>query len=85
VQGSTLQFVGIADRPDIYSKPFHSLNFNSTKKFGNENRMQLGLKIENILNDQKESVFQSFKADDQYFSFRDQGISFSFSFSYSFQ
>ena len=33
VQGRTLQIVGIADKPDIYTKPFHSLNFTASKKF----------------------------------------------------
>lgn len=68
VQGKTLQFVGIVDRPDIYSNPFHSLNFNANKTFGQEKRFQAGLKIENILNDKNESVFESFKAEDQFFT-----------------
>lgn len=84
VQGTTLQFVGIADRPDIYSLPFHSLNFNMNMKVGAENRANLGLKASNLLGADKEMVFQSYQAQDQYFEFRDPGMSFSLSIGYSF-
>ncbi len=83
VQGPTLLFVGIVDRPDIYSVPFNSLNFNANKKFGKDNRMQLGLKVENILLDKQESVFRSYNAMDQFFGVLDPGMKFSLSFSYS--
>lgn len=84
VQGRTLLYVGIVDRPDIYTEPFHSLNFNATKKFGKDDKMQLGLRIENILNDKDESVFISYNATDQYFERLSQGTHFKVSFSYSF-
>jgi hypothetical protein len=84
VQGKTLQYVGMVDRPDIYTKPFNSLNFNSNKSFGKDRKMQLGLKIENILNDWKESVFESYQATDQYFTRLNQGITFQLRFSYFF-
>jgi hypothetical protein len=84
VQGQTLQYVGMVDRPDIYSKPFHSLNFNSNKSFGEAKRLQIGLKIENLLNDTKESVFKSYEADDQYFTRLYQGVTFQLRLSYSF-
>lgn len=83
VQGETLAYVGIADRPDIYAKPFHSLNFNANKKFGREDRLQLGLKVENILNSVDQSVFKSYEATDQYFERLHQGIHFKLRFSYS--
>ena len=83
VQGQTLMFVGINDRPDIYSVPFHSLNFNTNKKFGKDNKMSLGLKIENILNSSKEAIFKSFDATDQYFERLNPGTKFSVRFSYS--
>lgn len=84
VQGPTLQFVGIVDRPDIYSVPFHSLNFNSNKTFGENDQFSIGFKVKNILNDQKESVFRSFAAQDQYFSRLSPGTAFSVKFRYNF-
>lgn len=83
VQGETLEYVGIADRPDIYAKAFHSLNFNANKKFGRDDRLQMGLKIENILNSIDESIFKSYQATDQIFTSLDQGIHFKIRFSYS--
>jgi hypothetical protein len=83
VQGQTLQYAGIVDRPDIYLEPFHSLNFNSNKKLGKNDRIQLGLKIENILNSSKASIFKSYNATDQYFEKLDPGFRFQLRFTYT--
>ena len=34
VQGESLAIVGIGLNPDVYTKPFHSLNFKASKRFG---------------------------------------------------
>ncbi len=68
VQGRTLQYVGIADRPDVYSVPFQSLNFSANYTFGMDKKFRAGLKVNNILNSARESVFESFNAEDQIFS-----------------
>lgn len=83
VQGKTLQYVGINDLPDVYSKPFHSLNFNMTKVLGEKERFQLGFKVENLLDAKRESVYQSYHATDQYFERRSPGTKFEFKLSYS--
>lgn len=82
VQSSTLQYVGIVDRPDIYTVPFHSLNLNMTKTFGEDDRQKIGFKVDNILNDDRQSVFRSFNAQDQFFTSLAPGIQFSVSYSY---
>ena len=82
VRGGTLLFAGIVDRPDIYTQPFHSLNFNASKKLGRDNRYQVGLKIENILNQKTEAIFRSYEAMDEYFTRLDPGMKFSLRFSY---
>jgi hypothetical protein len=84
VQGSTLQIVGISDRPDIYSSPFHSLNFNTNKAFGKKSRLNVGFKIDNILNSKKIQVYKSFKATDQYQSYLNQGVTFELKLGYNF-
>jgi len=84
VQGQTLEIVGVDDRPDIYSVPFHSLNFNSSKTFGREDRFQLGLKIDNILNNKKEKVYKSYQASDKYRERLYQGVTFEIKLSYNF-
>jgi hypothetical protein len=83
VQGETLQYVGMLDRPDIYLTSFHSLNFNVNKKLGKKNHFQVGLKIENLLNSKKQSVYKSFNANNQIFKYRSQGITFQLKLSYS--
>jgi hypothetical protein len=83
VQGETLFIVGIADRPDIYTVPFNSLNFNANKNFGKNNRMNIGIKIENILGDKKEAIFKSYEASDQYYTRLDPGTKFTLRFGYN--
>ncbi len=83
VQGKTLLVVGIADRPDVYSLPFHSLTFNANKKFGKNNKMSFGFKVDNVLGSTKETVFLSYKATDQYYNFLNPGRKFSLRFSYN--
>lgn len=84
VKGPTLTIVGLGIFPDVYTVPFHSLNFSATKKFGKENRMSIGIKVSNILNDKKEELFNSYKASDVYSLIKEPGTSFSLGFSYKF-
>ncbi|MFH1119172.1 MAG: TonB-dependent receptor [Bacteroidota bacterium] len=84
VQGKTLEVVGIADRPDIFTKAFHSLNLNINKSLGEKKKIQVGLKVENILGDSKDSVFGFYKGDDQYFTRLYQGRTFQLRFNYKF-
>ena len=84
VQGSTLQFVGIADRPDVYTVPFNSLNLNISKGFGEDGKLNVGLKISNLLDDERESEFRNFGATDQIFQRLAPGRTFSLSLGYKF-
>lgn len=68
VQGKTLQYVGITERPDVYSVPFHSINLTGAKKFGKKNQYKISFKATNLLNDLKENVYVSFGSEDQIFS-----------------
>jgi len=83
VQGTTLMYVGIADRPDIYTLPFHSLNLNISKSLGEKKRTQVEFKIDNLLNADKKSVFKSFNVTDPFFTKLEPGITFQFKLSYS--
>lgn len=82
VQGRTLQFVGIADRPDIYTRPFHSLNLTASYGFGDDSRYKLGMKVDNLLMSKRESVFESFGAEDQLFTSLAPQLSLGVSLSY---
>lgn len=82
VQGRTLQFVGIADRPDIYSVPFHSLNVSLNYTLDNENKAKLGFKIDNLLRSKRESVFDAYQADDLLFTSLAPQTTYTLSLSY---
>lgn len=84
VQGRTLELVGIRTVPDVYSVPFHNLNMNFSKTFGAERNSKISLQFNNILNDDRESVYESFQSVDQIYSFRRPGQEISLGYSYSF-
>jgi len=84
VQGKTLEIVGNGDIPDVFTLPFHNLKFNLSKEFGKENNSKISLQFENILNDNIESVYQSFGAEDKLFSSRYPGQAISLGYSYQF-
>lgn len=84
VQGKTLEIVGNGFFPDIYTKPFHSLNFTSNFTFGKDKNSAIDFKVKNILGDERESAFESFRAQDQIFSLRNPGTEFSLGYSYKF-
>ena len=67
VQGETLLFTGIADKPDIFSVPFNGLNFNVNKSFGVNQKFRAGIKIANILNAANKQIYRNYQAKDQVF------------------
>lgn len=83
VKGPTLAIVGAGLFPDVFDHPFHSLNFSLNKKFMN-NKLVLDFKISNILKSSIESYYQSYKAENEYFSSYNPGISFGLGLSYKF-
>ena len=84
VQGKTLEVVGFGQNPDVYTQPFHSLNFNFSKTIGKEQRSKISFKANNILNDDRVSLYESYGATKENFSFREPGMSFSLGYSLNF-
>ena len=83
VQGEKLHIVGVADNPDVFEVPFHSLNFNLLYSFGEERQYQIGVSVNNILDDTRDRVFRSFNSHSPYFSTWAPGRTFKVSFRYS--
>ena len=81
MQGKTLEVVGTGFSPDVYTQSFKSLNLNLSKSFGKNQNKTVNLKVENILESKKESYYESFKASNKIFSFREQGTAFSVGYS----
>ncbi len=84
VKGKTLLIVGTGFVPDIYQVPFHSLNWGFSKKIGEEKNTSIDLKVENILGDKREEIFESFRAEDQFFTSFNPGTAFSIGISHKF-
>lgn len=82
VKGETITIVGGDIFPDIYDKPFHSLNFSINKQFGKDKRFKADFKIANLLGEPIESVYKAYKAQEQLFERRNSGMAFSMGISY---
>ncbi|HKK62793.1 MAG TPA: TonB-dependent receptor [Bacteroidales bacterium] len=84
VKGPTLYIVGGDLFPDIFSTPFHSLNFSVSKKIGQNFNSSIDFKISNLLNDEQEMLYQAYKATPEIFEYKLQGRTFSIGYKYSF-
>ena len=84
VQGRALSVVGLSLFPDVYTEPFHSLNFNLNKSFGPKDNLSLNLSVENILNDRREEFFVGHNAEDQIFTGFSPGTTIGVGASYKF-
>lgn len=85
VQGRTLEVIGFARNSDVYSKPFNSLNLNVSKKIGtNMKAGTISLKVDNLLDSKRTSVYEAFQAADQIYQQRIPGRNFSIGYSYNF-
>ncbi|QSE98318.1 TonB-dependent receptor [Fulvivirga lutea] len=58
VKGETLIIVGGGLDPDVFSQPFHSLNFNMNKTFGAKQQWVVNFGVSNILNDKLEQFYK---------------------------
>ena len=84
VQGKTLEVVGFGRNPDVFTQPFNSLNFNFSKTFGSDQRSKVSLKIDNLLDDVRESQYESFGGVRENFSFRAPRRTFTIGYSVNF-
>jgi len=84
VQGRALQVIGVGQFPDVFTEPFHSLNFNASKRFGEAKNTTLSFKAENLLNDLIESRFDYFGNNDFVFSSLAPGVNLSLGLSFRF-
>ncbi len=83
VQGEKLYIVGVVDNPDVFEVPFHSLNFNLLKRFGEDRQYQIGVGVNNILDDTRDRIFRSYQSPEYYFSTWAPGRTFKVSFRYA--
>lgn len=85
VQGKTLEIIGATSSPDVYAKPFNSLNFNFSKKIGRDFKAgTINFKVDNLLDAKRLSVYQEYLATDQIYSLRRPRRTFTVGYSYNF-
>jgi len=86
VQGATLEFVGAGGVPDIYSEPFHNLDFSASKVFSGEKlTKKITFRAKNILQDKTESYYILNKEKSNLFRSFSPGIIFSLGVSLTFK
>ena len=83
VQGETITFIGISNIPDVYQKPFNSLNLNVTQQFGGSRQSALSLSAKNLLNAKDQQVYK-FGDQEELFSLYMPQRLFSLKYTYTF-
>ncbi len=83
VQGETLSVVGVGQVPDVYVKPFHSLNFNASRRIGHGKNSQITFGIDNLLGSVKKEIWKNYEASEILSSRLDYGRTFSIKYSYT--
>lgn len=83
VQGENISIVGIGATPDVYVKPFNSLNFNAYRDFGPNASSRVTFGVNNILAAKKQLVYQNNGAESTYSTFK-PGRTFSLKYTYTF-
>jgi len=72
-QGERLSIVGIGNVPDVYERPFDSLNLKVSKLFGATQQWKASLGVQNILGDTRERVYRAYNDADQIFDLFNPG------------
>ncbi len=83
VQGRRLSVVGIARVPHVFEVPFHSLNARVSKTFGVNNNWRASINAQNLLNQNRQQVYQAFGATDRIYASYNPGMSFSVGIGYT--
>jgi hypothetical protein len=68
----------------VFSRPFHNLKLNISKEFGEKKNNKISLSFENILNDEIESFYSTFRAEERIYSRRSPGQAITLGYSYNF-
>lgn len=84
LKGKTLVLVGGGTYPDVYTEPFHNLNFNLNKSFGQQSQYSLSVNVSNILNDRREEFYHGYNTADKIYEGYSPGRTYSIGFKYSF-
>jgi TonB-dependent receptor len=81
VQGESLFIIGVGAVPDIYTQPFHSLNFNVYRNFGADLKHRVTLRADNILKSERKDLYKGFGGAEAIYSIFRPGTTFTLSYS----
>lgn len=84
VQGEQLSVVASGRVPDVYTIPFHSLDFNAFYSFGERSQHRLTVGLRNLLDDDRSLVYRSFGAEDEFYTSFIPGRQIGLSYNYRF-
>jgi hypothetical protein len=84
VQGESLMIVGVGATPDIYSRPFNSLNFNVYKDFGLKKNHRITAGVNNLLKEERRDIYKGFGNAEAIYSIFKPGRTFSLTYGYNF-
>jgi TonB-dependent receptor len=85
IQGEKIAFVGLGAIPNVYAKPFHSLNLRVAQQFGKNKQMQLSLAIKNLLNQNVELEYRAERFGSALYSNFNEPQTFTLGFTYGFK
>ena len=84
VQGESLSVIGVGAVPDVYTQPFHSLNFNLYRDFGANKNHRLTTGVNNILESLREDLYRGYGDTEATYSVFRPGRTFSLTYGYTF-
>lgn len=84
VQGEQLSVIASGRRPDVYTIPFHSLDFNAYYGLGEKLNSRITLRANNLLDEDRTMVYRSFGATDQIFQSFKPGTTITIGYQYTF-
>lgn len=84
VQGKRLSVIGYGSLTNVYQLPFNSLNAKISKTLGKDKRFKASVRGVNLLGSAIRNYYQSYKAQDQIYSYFNAGRQISVALTYSF-
>lgn len=84
VQGESLTVIGVGAVPDVYTQPFHSLNFNMYRDFGLDKNHRVSVGVTNILDSKQTDLYKGYGDAQAVYSVFNPGRTFSLTYGYTF-
>lgn len=84
VQGESLFIIGVGAVPDVYTQPFHSLNFNVYRDFGVNRNHRITVGVSNLLRAEKKDLYKGYGGAEAVYAVFRPGRTFALTYGYNF-